>query len=258
VLGYIRMKLLVHTTTGEVVAFELEVYVVHGMRVPLLLGEDFQTTDELGVARQASSQCEAFTGQAFLKGKHHIRAHRQLRGSPKDAPPVLARCTVHISLGCIFNVPVDAPFGIQDTWLVKKMLMLDECKEFTSTPTTVISTNNTYIPIANPTERPVMIRKGDVVGHLYDPQEYLDAPCNKEMMVKWAATVEALKMVIKDSLSTDTLSPQASSGREEEHEAWGPKTMAVPEESSVEDVTKAVNLEANIPDEIRPRLEAVL
>ncbi|KAF9497276.1 hypothetical protein BDN71DRAFT_1387958 [Pleurotus eryngii] len=210
VLGYVRTKLLVHTTTGEVVAFKLEAYVVHGMRVPLLLEEDFQTTYELGVAHQASGQCEvfpsdlsyclqalssanmdigfkvckAYTGQAFLKGKHRVRAHRQLRGSPKDVPPVLACCTVHISLGCVFNMLVDAPFRTLDTWLVKKMLMLDKCNEFASTPTTIISTNNPYVPIANPMEQPVMIKKGDVVGHLYDPQEYLDAPHDKETMVK--------------------------------------------------------------------------
>ncbi|KDQ28328.1 hypothetical protein PLEOSDRAFT_1104993 [Pleurotus ostreatus PC15] len=51
VLGYVRTKLLVPTVTGDVVAFDLEAYVVRGMRVPLLLGEDFQTAYELGVRR---------------------------------------------------------------------------------------------------------------------------------------------------------------------------------------------------------------
>ncbi|KDQ27177.1 hypothetical protein PLEOSDRAFT_1022370, partial [Pleurotus ostreatus PC15] len=188
VLGYVRTKLLAHTITGEVIVFGLEAYVVQGMRVPLLLGEDFQTTYELGVARQASGQCEvfpsdqsyrirastssdtdigfktrkAFTGQAFLKGKHRARTRRQLKGSLGDAPPVLARHTVHISPGCVSNILVDAPFGSQDTWLVEKMLLSDECNEFASTPTTIISADNPYVPIANPTERPILIRKGDV------------------------------------------------------------------------------------------------
>ncbi|KAF9486880.1 hypothetical protein BDN71DRAFT_1373270, partial [Pleurotus eryngii] len=41
VLGYVRTKLIARTTTGEAVVFGLEAYVVQGMRVPLLLGEDF-------------------------------------------------------------------------------------------------------------------------------------------------------------------------------------------------------------------------
>ena len=41
VLGYIKTKLLVHSTIGTVLSFELEVYIVRGMRVPLLIREDF-------------------------------------------------------------------------------------------------------------------------------------------------------------------------------------------------------------------------
>ncbi|KAF9496318.1 hypothetical protein BDN71DRAFT_1389631 [Pleurotus eryngii] len=183
VLGYVRTKLLACMITGEVVVFELEAYVVHRMRVPLLLGEDFQMTYELGVACQASGQCKvfpldqsycicastnsgtdidfkaqkAFTGQAFLKGKHRAQACRQLKGSFRDAPPVLARHTVHISPGCVSNMLVDALFRIQDTWLVEKMLLSDKCNEFMFTLTTIISVNNPYIPIVNPIKRPIMI-----------------------------------------------------------------------------------------------------
>ncbi|KAJ7605542.1 hypothetical protein DFH06DRAFT_1275604 [Mycena polygramma] len=48
VLGYIKVPMYVETKDGEIVSFELEAYVVRNMRVPLLLGEDFQTAYELG------------------------------------------------------------------------------------------------------------------------------------------------------------------------------------------------------------------
>ncbi|KDQ26071.1 hypothetical protein PLEOSDRAFT_1045515, partial [Pleurotus ostreatus PC15] len=188
VLGYVRTKLLIPAASGDIVQFELEAYVVRGMRVPLLLGEDFQTAYELGVLRQASGLCKvfprdrsyqlntstsndndwgfkarkAFTGQSFLKGKHRVRSRRQSRGPPRDAPPVLARYTTHIRPGFVANILVDGPFEGQETWLVEKLLISDECSEFTSAPTTVITASNPYIPLANPTNRPVMIRKGDV------------------------------------------------------------------------------------------------
>ena len=49
VLGYIRTTLFMPRENGSFISFDLEAYVVRNMRVPLLLGEDFQTTYELGV-----------------------------------------------------------------------------------------------------------------------------------------------------------------------------------------------------------------
>lgn len=49
VLGYIHTDLFARSTDGTIISFELEAYVVRGMRVPILIREDFQTTYELGV-----------------------------------------------------------------------------------------------------------------------------------------------------------------------------------------------------------------
>ncbi|KAG6914711.1 hypothetical protein DXG01_015776 [Tephrocybe rancida] len=49
VLGYVQMQLFMTTIDGTIASFDLEVYVVRGMRVPLLLGEDFSTPYELGM-----------------------------------------------------------------------------------------------------------------------------------------------------------------------------------------------------------------
>ncbi|KAG6914428.1 hypothetical protein DXG01_000400 [Tephrocybe rancida] len=44
VLGYIKIPMYTATTDSKFISFELEAYIVRDMRVPLLLGEDFQTT----------------------------------------------------------------------------------------------------------------------------------------------------------------------------------------------------------------------
>lgn len=54
VLGYVRMMLFAVANDSTIVSFELEAYVVRGMRVLLLIGEDFQTTYELGLECYAS------------------------------------------------------------------------------------------------------------------------------------------------------------------------------------------------------------
>jgi hypothetical protein len=43
---------------GILVSFEVEVYVIRNMRVPLLLGEDFQLSYEIGVTRYSSGRCD--------------------------------------------------------------------------------------------------------------------------------------------------------------------------------------------------------
>jgi hypothetical protein len=51
VLGYTRFSMFAQTADSSLVSFEVEAYVVRNMRVPLLLGEDFQVSYELGVTR---------------------------------------------------------------------------------------------------------------------------------------------------------------------------------------------------------------
>jgi len=47
VLGYVKTRLYTQAMDDTWICFELEAYVVQGMKVPLLLGEDFQTAYEL-------------------------------------------------------------------------------------------------------------------------------------------------------------------------------------------------------------------
>ena len=62
VLGYVKTRLYTLTTDNSWVCFELEAYVIQGMRVPLLLGEDFQTAYELQVKRYTTGHSEVTVG----------------------------------------------------------------------------------------------------------------------------------------------------------------------------------------------------
>nr|GAT48031.1 TY3B-TY3B protein [Mycena chlorophos] len=49
---------------GQAIAFEVEAYMVREMRVPLLLGEDFQTAYEISVVRKGDGECTLVIGQS--------------------------------------------------------------------------------------------------------------------------------------------------------------------------------------------------
>ncbi|KAG5220794.1 TY3B protein [Salix suchowensis] len=88
-------------------------------------------------------------------------------------------------------------------------------------------------------------------------QDFLDTLADPSKIQEGVHMQLSLEDVIKDSLSQGTLTPLPQPEPLEEDESWGLKTTCS-EDSSVEDIMKAVNLGADIPEEIRPCLEGVL
>lgn len=208
VLGYVKTQLFAMATDGNIVSFDLEAYVVRDMRVPLLLGEDFQVTYELGLHRYATGHCEvlvggsgrviaassaqavdlgfeirsAQVGQSFVRAKsaRRIRANAR-RSIGDDGPPsVLAGEDVLIAAGSVHNVRINAPFEGRTDWLVEKVVIGMEEGSLLSAPTTWVNSEHPYLPIANPGVRPWYIRVGDIVGYLLNPEVDLDRPATEE------------------------------------------------------------------------------
>jgi hypothetical protein len=61
---------MMESTHGEILQLEAEAYVVKGMSVPILLGEDFQLNYELGVTRNV----EEGTKLRFGRTEHEVEA----------------------------------------------------------------------------------------------------------------------------------------------------------------------------------------
>jgi hypothetical protein len=187
VLGYVKCPLYVESKEGEVICFELEAYVVHNMKVDLLLGEDFQSSYELGVQRWATGDSEVQVGrsrnilpassahsvdlgfeirQASMAHtmkrllpmqwrKTYQRSRRRIcREGKMQAPPVLAAQDVLIGAGTVHNVKVTGAFEGKDEWLVEKVVISSEDEHVMAAPTTLIRSDAPYLPIANPSTRP--------------------------------------------------------------------------------------------------------
>jgi len=286
VLGYVRTHLFAVATDGAVISFELEAYVVRGMRVPLLLGEDFQTTYEIGLKRYASGHTEvqigkrtieassaasvdlgfeirqAFLSQSFVRAKTYRRAKNKVDASKQSSnPPVVAVEDARIAAGSVRNILVTAAFGSQEAWLVEKVVIGTDTADILAAPTTFVSRSSPYLPIANPSSRPWYIRAGDVVGYLVDPTS-LDKPSDDDLP-RYVASAEGIRAVVTGSLKDQDLAaaavpPSSNPDKLDDDESWGPKTTALPDEDLSGDISELVNLSPDIPKDVLPKLSAIL
>ncbi|KJA13755.1 hypothetical protein HYPSUDRAFT_107509, partial [Hypholoma sublateritium FD-334 SS-4] len=180
VLGYVRTVIFANATDGTIVSFELEAYVVRGMRVPLLLGEDFQSTYEIGIICHASGRTEVKVGNRDPRtieasSAPGVELGFEIRQAFISQSFVCAKADVIISKGAVHNVKVKADFGTKKEWLVEKFIIGMDTPDVLATPAMWINSDHPFLPIANPSSRAWCIRAGDVVGYLID-EEVLDRP----------------------------------------------------------------------------------
>ncbi len=61
--GYVKLPIFTETETNKVVETEVEAYVVPGMSVPILLGEDYQMNYEVNICRNVTEGCYITYGE---------------------------------------------------------------------------------------------------------------------------------------------------------------------------------------------------
>ena len=82
------------------------------------------------------------------------------------------------------SIQVEGQLGEDREWLVTKNLLSRGDNSYFAVPNTLISANNPWVPVSNPSDRPHCIRKGEIIGVLTDPAEYFD---HIKTMVDWEA-----------------------------------------------------------------------
>jgi hypothetical protein len=228
--GFTKLKLLMMSMSGETIELEAEVYVVKGMSVPVLLGEDFQLNYEIGVSRNVetgtriafkdtpyeveATGVEAFAGRsevhalaanlttllkAVTKAKEHRRAktrrRRRVLRNGVEGKTIRAAEDYRIKAHECKNVRVEGDFREYKEWMVERNLLANAEDSFFSVPNTLISARKPVIPVSNMSDRPRMIRRGEILGQLTDPQEFFDRPVTEEgrdRMLNRTALITAL------------------------------------------------------------------
>lgn len=181
------------------------------------------------------------------------------------------------------QVEVRGYFEGPKDWLVERTILQVDETHHLIVPNVLISSEKPFLPIANPTNRPLMIRRGEVVGTLLDPEKNLDAPKTEEEFTRMetGAFRTELLMSLQERLSQEageekrdakqakqrvfvaekdgTIHRARRTVEEREEEEYGPKTAAVPESEALPSSRLEEILDVgDLPDALKPHVWAML
>jgi hypothetical protein len=232
--GFVRIPIFMMSDDGVMLETEAEAYVVPGMTVPILLGEDFQLTYELGVSRNVEEgprvhfgrtewaltaqqveqtkdfECmrqSAYSVGQFIRSKLHRRRknkwHRQKVKFGKEEHVVHAKEDYRLRPHECKPIQVEGQLGEDKDWLVSKNLLSGADDAYFAVPNTLISSANPWVPVTNPSDRPRYIRKGEIIGMLSDPSEYFDHVHTMSDWEQRSKHADVIAAIIQIQLDTD-------------------------------------------------------
>jgi hypothetical protein len=100
-------------------------------------------------------------------------------------------------------VEVEGNFADEREWLVEKILLSSSKDKFFAVPNSMILSSNPFIPIANTSDTPRYIRKGEVVGEITDPAKFFDSPQTAEQLDKYVQSANRTPALIASLLHSD-------------------------------------------------------
>jgi hypothetical protein len=251
--GYAKLKIFMPSRNGEILGTEAEAYIVCGMSVLILLGEDFQLNYELGVSHNVETSTKvlfrntpyeveatgvgSFAGQSeahaiasgltvyannVAKSKAHRRSkvrrkRRRLRNGD--------RRTIHAAEDYLIKahetkvVQVEGNFTQDREWLVQARMIANADDTFFSVPNTLISARKPAVPVSNLSPRPRYIWKGEIIGEITDPELFFDTPLSDRDLDQLKQKTALISAVIEANLKKDLEAPE--SGVVEETETSG-------------------------------------
>ena len=246
--GFVQIPIIMQSEDGMLLEPEAEAYIVPGMTVPILLGEDYQLNYEMGVTCNVELGMRIkFTGTDFqvpaqrvnrrtanfdrmrqsalsaghficsklhckAKAKHH---KRKVKFGLKEKT-VRAMEDVCLQLHECKHSWVEGQLGKlreDREWLVQKNLLSNANDSHFAVPNTLISARNPWALIVNLTDQPHYVCKGEVIGILEDPAQHFEMPTSpehKDVLTKHAA---AISEIIRMQMEGRQSHPENSSTR---------------------------------------------
>lgn len=260
--GYVCLPVLIGLEGERTLEMEAEAYVVPGMTVPILLGEDFQICYELKVERSAQNGTTVtFGGTPFsikatpvdktddfgrltkianLAGRseamksHRSRKKRRQRMKKKDAknPSILrAAETVTIKANTCRKVPVEGRALKDGSYIVESSLVVDGEDRSLIIPNTLFHRDSPFLQVSNTSHRAMIIRKGDPLGVVLLASSYFNNPRTDQEFEALNARTTMINAMIASSLPKQAGEEESKpeNSDEEELDDLGPKSAILPD-----------------------------
>lgn len=266
--GFVRIPIFMITDDGVIIESKAEAYIVPGMTVPILLGEDYQLTYEVGLTRNMEEGSQIHFGKSeyevaakpvdqmkdfnrmrqsaysvgrFIQSKlHRRRKNKQRREKAKfgqEEKVVRAKEDTRLRPHECKSIQVEGQLGDDPDWIVTKNLLSGADNTYFAVPNTLISATNPWVPVSNPSDRPRFIRKGEIIRVLSDPAEYFD---HVKAMSDWEAHAkhaDAIAAIIQIQMDEDrkarepkeAVQSNDEAAQSQEGEDFGPKTAEMPD-----------------------------
>ncbi|KAF9064468.1 hypothetical protein BDP27DRAFT_1230471, partial [Rhodocollybia butyracea] len=141
VLGYVVFPMFIESFNGTIIQFDTKAYVIRNMKVPRLLGEDFQTSYELGVSCNHSGSCVVSLGKSgrtipALTSRNTDIGFETRRAFTAALMEVTASEDYIIAPNSIRNVRISGHFEGQKEWLIEKLVIGTNDSSVLATPLT--------------------------------------------------------------------------------------------------------------------------
>ncbi|KZT32355.1 hypothetical protein SISSUDRAFT_965942, partial [Sistotremastrum suecicum HHB10207 ss-3] len=195
VLGYVNTKIYINNSKNQRVSLDVEAYVVTGMTVPVLLGEDFHENYSLTVQRKLDSPTTIKVGSSphtfFASPSSRAPEARLDKAQQQSAAGQILRVkdTVTIPAFSTKKVTVVGDLGSDKSWLVERSLIHLEGGSYLLVPSALFESNHPVIPVSNPTHLPRILRKGELLANADSPEDILSADSQDGHLLKHAQFV---------------------------------------------------------------------
>ncbi|RDB15235.1 hypothetical protein Hypma_004746 [Hypsizygus marmoreus] len=266
--GFVRIPIIVQDEQGRLLETEAEAYVVPGMTVPILLGEDYQQTYEVCALRSSTNgttveygrngqsvsaepvegtpdfgrlRQSAYMTAHFVRSKSHRRNQakrvRQKKSIFKELRTVRAAQDYLLKPHECKNIQVTGDFAENREWLIQKNLLASGSDDYFAVPNILVRGKDPKVPISNTSSHPRYVRKGDIIGNLTDPKHFFDTLKDLKALEDCLTKTAFLSSIIaaRQEVDSDTLnatadpSEQRPTADEIEEDEYGPKTAAMPD-----------------------------
>ncbi|TFY58379.1 hypothetical protein EVJ58_g6460 [Rhodofomes roseus] len=246
--GFVQLPILVEADDGDWLSMEGEFYVVPGMNSPILLGEDFQVNYELSTLRRLSTGStievnttgHTFPAQStsrqptrefgiigkgaeakFVRAKSHRRNQnrRRRRQQVRKNPTAIVSEDCTIGAHACRAIPIIADFSEGQTWFAEKTVLGQADGSMLLTTPTLLDEQHAYIAVSNTTDRPVLIRKGEVLAPLRAPDTWFEREEPERL-----AHAHAVRSLIQAQMDQEKSDEQSA-----EPDRWGPNTAELPD-----------------------------